>query len=270
MDANRERQLLLRIHEHGDQHARKQLAEETLPLAYALAARYVNRGEPLEDLVQVACIGLMKAIDGFDIRQEVRFSSYATPTVLGEIRRHFRDKTWAIRLPRPLQDRQLRVAKVRDALTAKLGHAPSVPEIAAAIDAPVEDVVAAVLSTNARRGRSLDEPIGEDLTLADSLGAVDPGIDRAEMRALLDSALDVLCERDQELLRLRYEDDLSQTEISQRVGVSQMQVSRLIGKSVALMRRRIERPLELRPTLAAYRTPANPLAAPVSTYKLAA
>ena len=160
MDANRERQLLLRIHEHGDQHARKQLAEETLPLAYALAARYVNRGEPLEDLVQVACIGIMKAIDGFDIRQEVRFSSYATPTVLGEIRRHFRDKTWAIRVPRPLQDRQLRVAKVRDALTAKLGHAPSVPEIAAAIDAPVEDVVAAVLSTNARRGRSLDEPIG--------------------------------------------------------------------------------------------------------------
>ena len=176
----------------------------------------------------------------------------------------------AIRVPRPLQDRQLRVAKVRDALTTKLGHAPSVPEIAAAIDAPVEDVVAAVLSTNARRGRSLDEPIGEDLTLADSLGAVDPGIECAEMRALLDSALDVLCARDQELLRLRYEDDLSQTEIGQRVGVSQMQVSRLIGRSVALMRRRIERPLELRPTLAAYRTPANPLAAPVSTYKLAA
>jgi RNA polymerase sigma-B factor len=242
MDANREKHLLRRIHEHGDQHARTQLAEETLPLAYALAARYVNRGEPLEDLVQVACIGIMKAIDGFDIRQEVRFSSYATPTVLGEIRRHFRDKTWAIRVPRPLRERQLRVAKVRDALTAKLGHAPSVPEIATAIDASVEDVVAAVLSTNARRGRSFDEPIGEDLTLADSLGAVDPEIERAEMRALVDSALDVLCKRDQEVLRLRYEDDLSQVEISQRVGISQMQVSRLIGQSVALMRWRIERP----------------------------
>ena len=248
----RERELLHRIHEHGDQRARRQLAEETLPLAYALATRYANRGEPLEDLVQVACIGIMKAIDGFDIGREVRFSSYATPTVLGEIKRHFRDRTWAMRVPRPLQELRLRVAKARDELTNELGRAPGVPEIAAAVDASEEDVVASVLSGNARRGRSLDEPIGDDITLADSLGAVDPEIERAEMRVLIDAAWGVLCERDQEVMRLRYEDDLSQTDIGRRLGISQMQVSRLIRQSLALLRTWIERPPQRTTTVAEY------------------
>ena len=128
--AARERELLRRIHEHGDTRARDQLAEEMLPLARALAGRYANRGEPLDDLVQVACIGIMKAIDGFDLTREVRFSSYATPTVLGEIKRHFRDKTWAMRVPRGLQELQLRVAKARDKLTHELGRSPTVQEIA--------------------------------------------------------------------------------------------------------------------------------------------
>ena len=124
--ALREQELLRRIHEQGDQRARDQLAEEMLPLARALAGRYANRGEPLDDLVQVACIGIMKAIDGFDLNREVRFSSYATPTVLGEIKRHFRDKTWAMRVPRGLQELQLRVAKARDKLTHELGRSPTV------------------------------------------------------------------------------------------------------------------------------------------------
>jgi RNA polymerase sigma-B factor len=239
--AVREQELLRRIHKDGDARARDQLAEEMLPLARALAGRYANRGEPLDDLVQVACVGIMKAIDGFDISREVRFSSYATPTVLGEIKRHFRDKTWAMRVPRGLQELQLQVAKARDKLTNELGRSPTVQEIAEAIEAPFEEVLATIQSVSARRTRSLDEPTGEDVTLADSLGSSDPEIERAEMRALLDGAFNVLSERDQEVLRLRFEQDMTQTEIAERIGVSQMQVSRLIRQSLARLRMDIER-----------------------------
>src|ERR671928_179855 len=158
--AAREQDLLRRIHLHGDMHARDQLAEEKLPLARALAGRYAGRGEPLDDLVQVACIGIMKAIDGFDVTREVRFSSYATPTVLGEIKRHFRDKTWSVRVPRGLQELQLQVAKERDKLTNELGRSPTVQELAAALDAPFEEVLATIQSSSARRTRSLEEPTG--------------------------------------------------------------------------------------------------------------
>jgi RNA polymerase sigma-B factor len=247
--------LLRRIHEHGDTRARDQLAEEMLPLARALAGRYANRGEPLDDLVQVACIGIMKAIDGFDHTREVRFSSYAAPTVLGEIKRHFRDKTWAMRVPRSLQELQPRVAKVRDKLTHQLGRSPTVQEIATSVGASFEEVLATIESAGARRTRSLDEPTGEDVTLADSLGTVDPEIERAEMRALLDGAFDVLSERDQDVLRLRFEHDLTQTEIAQRIGVSQMQVSRLIEQAVARMGRQIERSPICTPAIAAGRIP---------------
>src|ERR671939_540805 len=160
--AAREQELLRRIHEHGDMRARDQLAEEMLPLARALAGRYSGRGEPLDDLIQVACVGIMKAIEGFDLDREVRFSSYATPTVLGEIKRHFRDRTWAMRVPRGMQELQLEVAKKRD------------------------------------------EPTGEDMTLADSIGGRDIELERSEMRVLLDDAMDVLSDRDREVLRLRF------------------------------------------------------------------
>ena len=239
--AQREQELLRRIHEHGDMGARDQLAEEMLPLARALAGRYAGRGEPLDDLVQVACVGIMKAIDGFDVTREVRFSSYATPTVLGEIKRHFRDKTWSVRVPRGLQELQLQVAKERDKLTNELGRSPTVLELADAIDAPFEEVLATIQSSSARRTRSLEEPTGDDVTLADSLGDHDPEIERAEMRALLDSALGVLSARDREVLRLRFAQDLTQTEISKVVGVSQMQVSRIIRQALRTLRADIER-----------------------------
>src|SRR5215211_5184482 len=127
--AQREQELLRRIHGNRDMRARDQLAEEMLPLARALAGRYAGRGEPLDDLVQVACVGIMKAIDGFDVTRDVRFSSYATPTVLGEIKRHVRDKTWSVRVPRGLQELQLRVARARDKLTHELGRSPTVDEL---------------------------------------------------------------------------------------------------------------------------------------------
>src|SRR3954469_7726979 len=167
--ALREQDLLRRIHEHGDMRARDQLAEEMPPLARALAGRYAGRGEPLDDLVQVACVGIMKAIEGFDLKREVRFSSYATPTVLGEIKRHFRDRTWSIRVPRGLQELQLEVAKKRDELTSTLGRSPTGRELRGAVDAPFGEVRATVQSVGARPTRSLDEPLSEDMTLADSI-----------------------------------------------------------------------------------------------------
>ena len=239
--ARREHELLRRYHREGDVRARDQLAEEMLPLARALAGRYAGRGEPMDDLVQVACVGILKAIEGFDLAREVRFSSYATPTVLGEIKRHFRDRTWAIRVPRGLQELQLEVAKKRDELTSVLGRSPTVQELAGAVDAPFEEVLGTVQSVGARRTRSLDEPLSEDMTLADAIGGRDIELDRSEMRVLLGGAMDVLSARDREVLRLRFEEDLTQTEISDRVGVSQMQISRIIRQSIGKLRLEIER-----------------------------
>jgi RNA polymerase sigma-B factor len=244
--AHRELALLRAVHERGDDRARDQLAEEMLPLARALAHRYAGRGEPLDDLVQVACVGILKAIDRFDLSRDVRFSSYATPTVLGELRRHFRDRTWSMRVPRGVQELQLQVARARDRLTVDLGRSPTVEELAIAVDAPFEEVLLTVESAGARRTRSLDEPIGEDATLADALGAQDPELDRAEMRAMLDGAFDVLSDRDREVLRLRFERDLTQSQIADRIGVSQMQVSRLIRQSLARLRLDLERGPERR------------------------
>ena len=239
--AAREQELLRRYHCRGDTQARDQLAEQMLPLARALAGRYAGRGEPMDDLIQVACVGIMKAIEGFDLDRDVRFSSYATPTVLGEIKRHFRDRTWAMRVPRGLQELQLEVAKKRDELTSQLGRSPTVQELADAVDAPFEEVLATIQSVGARRTRSLDEPPGEDMTLADSIGGRDVELERTEMRVLLGDAMGVLSSRDREVLRLRFEDDLTQTEISARIGVSQMQISRIIRQSIAKLRLEIDR-----------------------------
>jgi RNA polymerase sigma-B factor len=238
--AVRERALLRAYHEKGDARARDTLAEEMVPLARALAGRYSGRGEPIDDLVQVACVGIMKAIDGFDLSRDVRFSSYATPTVLGEIKRHFRDKTWAMRVPRGMQELQIEIAKARDEMTITHGRSPTVQEIADIVDQPFEEVLITIQSQEARRTRSLDEPTGEDMTLADSIGARDPDIRRAEMRVLLDDAFEVLSERDREVLRLRFSEDLTQTEISRVVGVSQMQVSRIIRQALRTLRVNID------------------------------
>jgi len=239
--AERERELLRAYHVRGDTRARDELAEQMVPLARALAGRYTGRGEPQEDLFQVACVGVMKAIEGFDLSRDVRFSSYATPTVLGEIKRHFRDKTWAMRVPRGMQELQIVIAKTRDKLTSELGRSPTVQEIADDVDQPFEEVLITIQSQDARRTRSLDEPTGEDVTLADSIGSRDPEIGRAEMRVLLDDAFDVLSERDRRVLQLRFAEDLTQTEISDRVGVSQMQVSRIIRQALVTLRADIER-----------------------------
>jgi RNA polymerase sigma-B factor len=227
---------LRRIHEDGDESAREQLAQEMMPLARMLASRYSGRGEPLDDLVQVACIGVMKSIDGFDITRDVRFSSYATPTILGEIKRYFRDKSWSVRVPRGLQELQLQIARRRDELSARLGRAPTVSELAEDVGAPVQSVLDAIQSTRARRSRSLDEPLGEGGSLADQIGGEDPELGRAEMRVLIGEVFVALGERDRAILRMRFGDDLTQAEIAARIGLSQMQVSRIIRNSIAKLR----------------------------------
>ncbi|MBJ7330483.1 MAG: SigB/SigF/SigG family RNA polymerase sigma factor [Solirubrobacteraceae bacterium] len=238
--ARRERELLERYHLQGDPRAREELVEEMLPLARSLASRYAGRGEPLDDLVQVASVGLVKAIDGFDLEREVRFSSYATPTVLGELRRHFRDTTWMVRVPRGMQELQLEIARHRDRLTTELGRAPTVQELAEAVDQPFEEVLATIQSQDARRARSFEEPTGEDLTLGDTLGGGDPELALAETRAMLGDAAAVLSERDREVLRLRFAEDLTQSQIAEQVGVSQMQISRIIRRSLERLRDQLQ------------------------------
>jgi RNA polymerase sigma-B factor len=238
--AHRQSELLRRYHLEGDARAKRELAELMLPLARSIAARYGGRGEPLDDLVQVACIGILKAIDGFDVTRDVHFSSYAVPTVLGEIKRYFRDRTWSVRPPRGLQELQLRVTTARERLSRELGRPPTVHELSDKLAVSAEDVLEALQVGGARHARSLSAPVGDDITLADTLGGGDPELGRAELRAVLDGPLSVLSERERTILWLRFEEDLTQTEIARIVGVSQMQISRLIRQSLARMRLRLE------------------------------
>jgi RNA polymerase sigma-B factor len=223
----------------GDPHARNELIERFLPLARSLARRFERRGEPLEDLVQVASLALVKAIDGYDGARGVAFSSYAVPTIVGELKRYFRDRTWAVRPPRDLQELTLRVDRVAQDLVAQLDRTPTVAELAGAVDATDEDVLEALQARSAHRGLSLQAPIGGQeiqTVLQDTLGGSDDGYVRAEARVLLDGLLAVLPERSREVLRLRFEQDLTQAEIGALVGVSQMQISRIIRQAIDQIR----------------------------------
>jgi RNA polymerase sigma-B factor len=235
-------ELFARAHNHGDGRAREQLIERYLPLARRLARRYQRAEEPLEDLVQVASLGLIKAIDRFDAEREVVFSSYAVPTILGELRRHFRDRTWSVRVPRDLQELALRVDHAVTHLSVGHRRSPSVSEIAQAVGASDEQVLEALEAAAAYRATSLDasrsathaEDAGE--SVADTVGTHEDGFRRAEERATLEPLLARLTPRERVVLQLRFSADLTQAEIGERIGVSQMQVSRLIRQALARMR----------------------------------
>ncbi len=226
----------------GDEHARAQLVERYLPLARRLARRYQRSEEPFEDLVQVASLGLLKAVDRYDTTRETAFSSFAVPTILGELRRHFRDRTWSVRVPRELQELALRVDKVVAALSSQAGRAPTVGEISEAVDATEEQVLDALQAAGAYRAGSLDAPrsgAGEEASgesVADAIGAEEGGFERAEERAMLQPMLAHITERERLVLTLRFGQDLTQAEIGERIGVSQMQVSRLIRQALARLR----------------------------------
>ena len=233
-----DRELLRRLHEDGDESARERLVQRHLPLVRSLARRYSGRGESLEDIEQVGAIGLIKAIDRFELGREVSLATYATPTVVGEIKRHFRDKGWAIRVPRALQELNARMSATIDRLTSRLGRSPSVAEIAAELKTTPEEVLEALEVGTAYTTLSLSTGPGaeEESDPMESLGHEDEEFARSEDRASLAPALALLPPREQEILRMRFEEGLPQTQIAERVGLSQMHVSRLIRKALGAMR----------------------------------
>jgi RNA polymerase sigma-B factor len=232
-----EQELLRRYHEEGDLEARDVLVERMLPLVRRLARRYANRGESLDDLEQVGSLGLIKAIDRFDIYRELKLSTFAVPTILGEIKRHFRDRVWSLRVPRDLQELNARLSKEVDRLTNRLGRSPTIEELAAASHTTAEHVLDAMQGAQAYSAVSLDEPTGEGRqAAADLLGTEDEAFAQAERRELLRLGLDALPAREREILRLRFFGGLTQREIADRVGISQMHVSRLIRRSLDDMR----------------------------------
>ena len=238
-EARREdRELLRRYHEDGDTSAREDLIERHLPLVRSLARRYSGRGEALEDIEQVGAIGLIKAIDRFELSRDVSLATYATPNVVGEIKRHFRDKGWAIRVPRALQELNASMSGAIERLTGKLARSPSIAEIAEELKTTPEEVLEAMEVGSAYSTVSLSAgPTGEEeLDPLETIGDEDSGFERSEDRVALEPALERLPEREREILRMRFEEGLPQTQIAQAVGLSQMHVSRLIRKSLTEMR----------------------------------
>jgi RNA polymerase sigma-B factor len=236
-----DRELLRRYHEGGDTEAREQLIERHLPLVRSLARRYAGRGEALEDIEQVGAIGLIKAIDRFELAREVSLATYATPNVVGEIKRHFRDKGWAVRVPRALQELNASMSGAIERLTVRLSRSPSIAEIANELETDPEQVIEAMEVGSAYSTASLSTgPSGdEELDPMETIGSEDEGFERSEHRAALAPALQRLPAREREILRMRFEEGLPQTQIAQRVGLSQMHVSRLIRKSLAQMREQL-------------------------------
>jgi RNA polymerase sigma-B factor len=245
LDRLRDEELLRRYAATRDPRLRDQLFERWMPLTRQLARRYARTQEPFEDLLQVASIGLLKALQGYDPDRGKAFSSYAVPTIMGELKRYFRDRTWAVRMPRSLQELAIRVEDARERMAGELGRSPSVTELAAAAGASQEEVLEALQAGHAYRARSLDahrtDEDDDGASLGDALGGVDHGFRLAEHRALLGTVLPELDEREREILRMRFEDDLTQHEIAAVVGVSQMQISRLIRRSLHALREAAER-----------------------------
>ena len=225
---------LLDARRSGDPGERAALIEECVPLAQAFAWRFRRSSEARDDLVQVACVGLVKAVDRFDPERGVKFSSYAVPTILGELRRHLRDKTWRLRVPRKLQNLILALGPVTEALSAELQRSPTVAELATRMLVSPEEILDAREAADSQWRHSLDQPAHEDgsETLATTLGGEDRELTRAEHAVVLDGWLAELPQREREILRLRFEEDLTQCEIAQRMGVSQMHVSRLLRRSL--------------------------------------
>jgi RNA polymerase sigma-B factor len=216
----------------GDRHARERLIEENMPLARSLAVQYRHAREPLEDLCQVAMLGLVKAVDRFQPARGIAFASYAVPTILGELRRHFRDRTWTIHVSRGTQEAIARVERTSEVLRGQLGRYPSADEVAVACGMTVEEVTDARLAEGASRLASLDASLQRDdsgdSALRDSIGAADGELGRVEDALWLQQIAEGLTDREREILRLRFVEDLVQREIAERVGVSQMHVSRIL------------------------------------------
>jgi RNA polymerase sigma-B factor len=234
--------LLLAFHRDGDSEARERALVELMPLVRALASRYAGRGEPLEDLVQVGAVGLIKAVDRFDVDRGVEFSSYAVPTIVGEIRRHFRDKAWAMHVPRRLKELSVRVSRLLDELTTELGRSPTIAELAEAAGVEEEEIIDALDSAHAYSTRSLHAPFEEGGTdiLAERVGTRDQGYEEIEDGSLVAAGLDALDDRERRIVELRFFEEMTQSQIAAEIGISQMHVSRLLRRALTTMRGRLE------------------------------
>jgi RNA polymerase sigma-B factor len=235
--------LLRRYHEDGDLQAREQLIEQYMSLVRSLARRYSYRGEQLEDLVQIGAIGLIKAIDRFDLERGVELTTYATPNIIGEIKRHFRDKGWSVRVPRGLQELNVQLSRLVEQLTVQLARSPTIPELAKAAGVEEEEVLEALESGRAYTSLSLSVGGGggddDDLDPLESLGTEEHQYEVSEDRAVLAPGFKVLDERERKILQLRFFEGLTQSQIAQQVGISQMHVSRLIRRSLEKIRETI-------------------------------
>jgi RNA polymerase sigma-B factor len=235
--------LLRRYHEDGDLSAREELIERYMSLVRSLARRYAYRGEQLDDLVQIGAIGLIKAIDRFDLERGVELTTYATPNIIGEIKRHFRDKGWSVRVPRGLQELNVQVSKLIEQLTVQLGRSPTIPELAKAAGVEEEQVLEALESGRAYSSVSLSTGGGSDedgeLDPLESLGTIEHEYEVSEDRAVLAPGFKVLDERERKILHLRFFSGLTQSQIAAEIGISQMHVSRLIRRSLEKIREEI-------------------------------
>jgi RNA polymerase sigma-B factor len=226
----------------GDPAAREELVRRFMPLAAQLARRYSTNREPLDDLMQVASLGLVKAVDRYSLDRGAAFSSFAVPTILGELKRHFRDVGWAVHVPRALQELTLRVRSEVDEQSRKLGRSPTPAELSESLGEPVESVIEALESATAHHAVSLDAPLHTsdsddgDGAWHDRLGVEEDGYDRAEWRGALERGIRALPERDRTVLALRFDEELTQAEIAERIGVSQMHVSRLLRRALDRLR----------------------------------
>jgi RNA polymerase sigma-B factor len=243
---NKEREeLRQKFHEYAttrERALRDDLVTAHMGLAEYLARRFTNRGEPLDDLVQVAALGLLKAVDRFDPERGLEFSTYATPTIVGELKRHFRDKGWAVRVPRRVQELHLRLGSVVSNLSQELGRSPTIGEIAHSAAVSEEEVLEAIEAGHAYRFTSLDAPAGndEEMSLSAELGAEDQGLIDSEHRVTLSPLIAQFPPRERTILHLRFFEGLTQSEIAARLGISQMHVSRLLARALAQLRTQAE------------------------------
>jgi RNA polymerase sigma-B factor len=218
---------------------RQRLIEAYLPLAEHLARRFRNRGEPLEDLVQVACLALVKSVDGYDHGRGAAFTSYAIPMILGELKRHFRDKGWNIRVPRRLQELRLDIGKASGELAQQLGHSPTVPELAAHLGVSDDNIIEAMESGHAYRALSLQAPVAGDESgsdLSEMLGGLDPDMENVENREALRPLIARLPRREQHIIVMRFFGNMTQSQIAEQLGISQMHVSRLLAHAIGVLR----------------------------------
>jgi RNA polymerase sigma-B factor len=232
----RTEELFHRWQEDGDRRAREELVQRFMPLARKLARRYNGAREPFDDLLQVACLGLVKAVDRFDLERGTAFSSFAVPTILGELKRYFRDLGWAVHVPRGAQELAVKVEDAQQRMSVRAGRAPTVHQIAQYLELDVADVLDALETARAHHASSLDAPHddgeGESGSVVDSFGQEDRDLLLADDRVTVGAAARQLSRRERDVLQLRFVEDLTQTEIAEQIGVSQMQVSRILRRAI--------------------------------------